>query len=346
MPRWRSAATSRCAAPDGRRDRGRAVSDALVAAAALRRQHEARARAAARRRARCPRGAEKAQARLEQLASAGALLSRSLEEQTTLTAIGSVIVPDIADICRIDLLDKGGLLHPKLTHHVDPAREAALREFVRGHVALPTPGSFAWAVATGKTFRVNFEPSQLDSYAAQDLREFARDFNVRAVCVVPLVARGRTIGAMCALQAESGRRFSEADGALIVELAQRAALALDNVRLFGESREALREAEFANRAKDEFVAMVGHELRNPLAPIVTSLEVMARREGPANARERGIIERQVVHLSRMVDDLLDVSRVASGKIVLRRERVDLREVITRALELTDPVLRGRRRRPR
>jgi signal transduction histidine kinase len=236
-------------------------------------------------------------------------------------------------------------LHPKLTHHVDPAREAALREFVRGHVALPTPGSFAWAVATGKTFRVNFEPSQLDSYAAQDLREFARDFNVRAVCVVPLVARGRTIGAMCALQAESGRRFSEADGALIVELAQRAALALDNVRLFGESREALREAEFANRAKDEFVAMVGHELRNPLAPIVTSLEVMARREGPANARERGIIERQVVHLSRMVDDLLDVSRVASGKIVLRRERVDLREVITRALELTEPVLRGRRRPP-
>ena len=165
------------------------------------------------------------------------------------------------------------------------------------------------------------------------------------MCVVPLVTRGRTIGAMCALQAESGRRFSEADGALIVELAQRAALALDNVRLFGESREALREAEVANRAKDEFLAMLGHELRNPLAPIVTSLEVMARREGPANARERGIIERQVVHLSRMVDDLLDVSRIASGKVVLRRARVDLRDVITRALELTEPVLRGRRRPP-
>jgi CheY-like chemotaxis protein len=107
----------------------------------------------------------------------------------------------------------------------------------------------------------------------------------------------------------------------------------------------LREAEIANRAKDEFVAMLGHELRNPLAPIVTSLEVMARREGLANARERGIIERQVAHLSRMVDDLLDVSRIASEKVVLRHERVDLREVITRALELTEPVLRGRRRQP-
>ena len=150
---------------------------------------------------------------------------------------------------------------------------------------------------------------------------------------------------MCALQAESGRRFGEEDGALVVELAQRAALALDNVRLFGESRDALREAEVANRAKDEFLAMLGHELRNPLAPIVTSLEVMARRDGPAEARERRIIERQVAHLSRMVDDLLDVSRITSGKIELRRERVDLRDVIARALELTEPALQGRRRPP-
>ena len=322
-----------------------AVSDALVAAAALRRQHEAERERLLDAEREAHAGAERVQARLQQLVSAGALLSRSLEEETTLTAIGSVIVPDIADICRIDLLDKDGVLHPKLTHHVDPAREAALREFVRNHVALPTPGSFAWAVATGKTFVANFEPSQLDSYAAEDLREFARDFKVRAVCVVPLVARGRTIGAMCALQAESGRLFSEADGALIVELAQRAALALDNVRLFGESRDALREAEIANRAKDEFVAMLGHELRNPLAPIVTSLEVMARREGRTDGRERGIIERQVAHLMRMVDDLLDVSRIASGKIELRRQRVDLREVIGLALELTDPVLRDRRRPP-
>jgi signal transduction histidine kinase/ActR/RegA family two-component response regulator len=322
-----------------------AVSDALVAAAALRKQHEAERERLldAERAARA--GAETAQARLQQLASAGALLSRSLEEQTTLTAIGSVIVPSIADICRIDLLDKDGVLQPKLTHHVDPARETALREFVRGGVPTPVPGSFAWAVATGQTFLANFEPSQLDAYAEPELRAFARDFNLRAVCVVPLVARGRTIGAICAMQAESGRLFSEADGALIVELAQRAALALDNVRLFGESRDALRAAEVANRAKDEFVAMLGHELRNPLAPIVTSLEVMARRGGSIGERERGIIERQVAHLSRMVDDLLDVSRVASGKIGLRLERVDLRDVITRALELTEPVLSGRSRPP-
>nr|HET7859980.1 hybrid sensor histidine kinase/response regulator [Caldimonas sp.] len=319
-----------------------AVSDALVAAAAQRRQSEAERERLldAERDARA--AAERAQARLRQLVSAGALLSRSLEEQTALAAIGSVIVPDIADICRIDLLDKDGVLQRKLTRHVDPEREAAMREFVARHVSpSDSPGSFTWAVATGKTFLANLEPGDAERFTDPDFRSFVLDFGLGAACVVPLVARGRTIGAMCALQASSGRRFSEEDGAGIVELAQHAALALDNVRLFGESRDALRDAEVANRAKDEFLAMLGHELRNPLAPIVTSLEVMARRDA-APDRERQVIERQVAHLSRMVDDLLDVSRIASGKIELRRERVDVRDVVARALELTQPALQGRR----
>jgi len=323
-----------------------AVSDALVGAAAQRRQSEAERELLldAERQARAT--AERAHARLQQLVSAGALLSRSLEEETTLAAIALVIVPGIADICRIDLLDKDGKLQRKLTHHVDPAREREMLAFVSRNVSTPdSPGSFAWAVATGKTFFANLEPGDADKFTDPTFRAFVTGFRIGAACVVPLVARGRTIGAMCALQAESGRRFSEEDGALVAELAQRAALALDNVRLFGESRDALHEAEIANRAKDEFLAMLGHELRNPLAPIVTSLEVMARRDGPAEARERHIIERQVAHLSRMVDDLLDVSRIASGKIELRRERVDLRDVIARALELTEPALQGRRDPP-
>jgi signal transduction histidine kinase/ActR/RegA family two-component response regulator len=319
-----------------------AVSDALVAAAAQRRQSEVERERLldAERDARA--AAERAQARLRQLVSAGALLSRSLEEQTALAAIGSVIVPDIADICRIDLLDKDGVLQRKLTRHVDPAREAAMHDFVSAHVSpADSPGSFTWAVATGRTFLANLEPSDIERFTDPGFRSFVVDFGLVAACVVPLVARGRTIGAMCALQASSRRRFSEEDGAGIVELAQHAALALDNVRLFGESRDALRDAEIANRAKDEFLAMLGHELRNPLAPIVTSLEVMERRDARVD-HEREVIERQVAHLSRMVDDLLDVSRIASGKIELRRERVDVRDVIARALELTQPALQGRR----
>jgi PAS domain S-box-containing protein len=101
---------------------------------------------------------------------------------------------------------------------------------------------------------------------------------------------------------------------------------------------ARREAESANRAKDEFLAMLGHELRNPLAPISTALHLM-RLRGTANAdKERQVIERQVSHLVRLVDDLLDVSRITRGKIELKKERVELAEIAAQAIEMTGPLL--------
>lgn len=100
------------------------------------------------------------------------------------------------------------------------------------------------------------------------------------------------------------------------------------------------EAERATRVKDEFLAMLGHELRNPLAPIVTALQ-MLRLEG-VNTRAQGVLERQVEHLRRLVDDLLDISRITSGKIELRRERVDLATAVARATEMSRPLLEQRR----
>src|SRR5262249_20140503 len=93
----------------------------------------------------------------------------------------------------------------------------------------------------------------------------------------------------------------------------------------------------ASRAKDEFLAMLGHELRNPLAPIVTSLEIMKLRGDPAT-KERSTLERQVKHLVRLVDDLLDISRVTRGLIELHRERLALRDVINKAVEIASPLL--------
>jgi PAS domain S-box-containing protein len=106
---------------------------------------------------------------------------------------------------------------------------------------------------------------------------------------------------------------------------------------------ALREsAEAANRAKDEFLAMLGHELRNPLAPILTALQLLKLRGIDAAERERAIIERQVKHLVGLVDDLLDISRITRGRIELRREHVDLADVVARAVELASPLLEQQR----
>lgn len=106
--------------------------------------------------------------------------------------------------------------------------------------------------------------------------------------------------------------------------------------------DSLREAaETANRAKDEFLAMLGHELRNPLSPILTALQLMRLRGSDESQRERTIIERQVSHLTRLVDDLLDVSRIARGKVELKRETVEMAEIVATALEMTSPLLEQR-----
>jgi signal transduction histidine kinase len=136
------------------------------------------------------------------------------------------------------------------------------------------------------------------------------------------------------LAAETETLFARSDLAIAREAAERAAVltrALDRARL---------DAERATRVKDEFLAMLGHELRNPLAPMVTALQ-MLRLEG-VSSRFQGVLERQVTHLQRLVDDLLDVSRITSGKIELRKEHVEIATIVQRALEMSRPLTEKRR----
>jgi signal transduction histidine kinase/DNA-binding response OmpR family regulator len=109
-----------------------------------------------------------------------------------------------------------------------------------------------------------------------------------------------------------------------------------------ELAKARRAAEAANRAKDEFLAMLGHELRNPLSPILTALQLMNLRGLTGAERERSIIERQVKHVVELVDDLLDVSRITRGKVQLRREYVDIADVVAKAIEMASPAIEERR----
>jgi signal transduction histidine kinase/DNA-binding response OmpR family regulator len=109
-----------------------------------------------------------------------------------------------------------------------------------------------------------------------------------------------------------------------------------------ELARARENAEAANRAKDEFLAMLGHELRNPLAPILTALQLMQLRGVQGAERERAVIERQVKHVVGLVDDLLDVSRITRGKVTLRRERLDIADVVAKAIEMTSPLIDERR----
>ena len=160
-----------------------------------------------------------------------------------------------------------------------------------------------------------------------------RSLGLKSYICVPLVVSGNTLGVLTFATAESGRRYTEADLALAMDLAHRAAVAIENTQLY----QALREAD---RRKDEFLATLAHELRNPLAPIRNSLQIlkMPRVDAATVERSRDMMERQVQHLVRLVDDLLDVSRVMRGKIELRRERVELATVVARAVETVQPLV--------
>ncbi len=168
---------------------------------------------------------------------------------------------------------------------------------------------------------------------AEQLAMF-RTLDLRSWMIVPLIARDHILGAMTFVVTESDRRYGPDDLALAEAVAQRAAIAIDNARLYQDALGARADAEAANRLKDEFLAMLGHELRNPLGAISNAVHILDRVEdarGQSATQAREIIARQVGHLSGLVDDLLDVGRVMTGKIKLDRSPLDLHEAAGRAL---------------
>ena len=163
-------------------------------------------------------------------------------------------------------------------------------------------------------------------------RRISRDLT-QAAAEAEAIAGGRN-------PSRAGSRVTELQR-LSDALAQSAALLETRQRERDEqvtrANAARAEAEAADRAKDQFLAMLGHELRNPLAPALTAIHLMKIRRGADTTRERDIIERQIRHMTRLVDDLLDVSRLRRGAIELRRERFELSDAVARALEMTSAV---------
>ena len=139
-----------------------------------------------------------------------------------------------------------------------------------------------------------------------------------------------------------GVRWIRATGQAFFDTAGQPERMIGTVSDITDHKLARQNAEAASRAKDAFLAVLGHELRNPLSPILTALELMKLRGDRAFAHERSVIERQVQHMVRLVDDLLDVSRIARGKVELKRRHFEIATVIERSIELTSPLFEQRR----
>jgi GAF domain-containing protein len=245
------------------------------------------------------------------LAEAGRMLSASLDTETLLKTIGRVVVPDLGDLCLVDLVDERGILRRIVAGYGGNVDERVALGLERFPPDPATPRSPVIDVIRSGHAQVldSIDDKLLERTTCGDEHlALWQSAAVKSAVLVPLVARGRVFGALSVMKQRAAHHYQTADRSLFEELAQHAALALDNAELY-------QKARLASRARDEMVSVVSHDLRNPLNVITRSL-ALARREQLAPNLQRIVerVDRSVDQMLRLINDLLDVARIENGTL--------------------------------
>lgn len=272
------------------------------------------------------------------LVEAGTVLASSLDFHQTLASLVQLIVPRLADWCLIDLLESDGSLRQTAVAHVDPKKAQLARDLRRRYPPDPDEPHVIWRVLrSGRAEYLSAIPDL--ALVSRDRRTYdlLRQLGTESHMVVPLIARGRTIGVISLIAGPSGRRYHADDLALAEELARRAALAIDNGRLY-------HEAQAAIELRDEFLSIASHELKTPLTTLLGHTQALRRRLQRAQTlserdqRAIRVIEEQALRLNKQIATLLDVSRLQMGQFYMDRQPVDLCALIRRVGEEIEPTL--------
>jgi PAS domain S-box-containing protein len=293
-----------------------------------RRSEEARIREQARRFA-----AEAAQQRATLLADVSTFLTSSLENPITLSKLIHFLAPALSDWCIVYEMQASGHFRPVEVAHGDPVKVELARRLLTASNVDPDRHWIARVLETARAQLVNEvaeEEIALLATRAEDL-DVLKELGVESLMLVPLLSVGE-IKAVIALVGTALRRFGPADLNLAEDIARRAALAMDNVRLY-------REAHHANRAKDEFLATVSHELRTPLNAILGWTRLLREEtlDKATVTRALETIERNGRSQAQLIEDILDASRIITGKLRLISEPVELVSVVRAALDTVRPV---------
>jgi len=264
------------------------------------------------------------------LAEATTRLSSSLDLNTTLESTARVVAEHMADYCLVDVRseDGQGLVRVAAVAR-EPGTQPQLEELLRLSPTTHPQAPLSKVLESGQAVLVSeVTGAMVDEASIDALHEKAlKLLRPRSVMMVPLIARERSLGVLSVVSQDPARRYSEHDLALLEDLAWRAALAVDNARLF-------QRAEQAVRARDEFVAIATHELRTPLSALNLQLVALQRAvdAGQAPTPERlkyslVTAQRQTERLEQLVNHLLDVSHISTGRLELEREEVDLSAMV-------------------
>ena len=272
------------------------------------------------------------------LARAGEILSTSLDSATAFSAVAQLAVPVVGDYCALDLLRDDNTFE-RVEFVIADERLREVAEALKRYPPRPTSESPAMqAIRGGVPLMARDCPPEVLDRSAQNAehRALLGRLGVQSYIMAPLTARGRTLGLISFGTLSPARRFDERDLDLAVEVARRAALALDNARLY-------RLAQEANRLKEEFLATLSHELRTPLNALLGWTHMLKHRSGDDEFRVRALdsIERNAQAQAVLIDDLLDASRITTGKLKVDAKPVDLHPVVAAAVEAIRPLARAK-----
>ncbi len=275
--------------------------------------------------------AEEAQRRSAFLAEASRLVAGTLNYEVTLAAVARMAVPFLADCCVFRLLDEDGATRVVSVAHEDASREGLVRELKQLSPDILTGADTV--LRSGRSFLSGWMGEGGGARAEEQLRRI-RELGFQSSMSVPLLARGHTLGVLTLVSARPGRVYGIADLALAEELALRAALAVESARLY-------REAEEAIKARDEFLSNASHELKTPCTSLRLGVQGLLQltRTKPLSQVPPAFVERvlenaerQLQHLSRLVDKLLDVSTLSSGQLQLGFKEMDLSALVRNVVE--------------
>ena len=280
--------------------------------------------------------AERARAAGQQrfLLDAGALLASSLEYELTLDRLAQLVVPQVADWCAVHLLDADDTVRRLAIAHRDPAKaELARQRPDRYPLDRDARHMVANVLRTGKPELFASVPDDVLVAAARDGEHLAllRSLGFSAYMCVPLTARDRMLGTITMVLADADRHYDANDLDMAEQLAARAAIAIDNARLYREAREAIR-------ARDQFLSIASHELKTPITSLIGYTDLLlrrARRDGSLSERDERavrIIGEQAGRLNRLIVALLDLSRIETGQLSIERGAVELNTLTQRLIQ--------------
>ncbi|MEP6492714.1 MAG: ATP-binding protein [bacterium] len=255
------------------------------------------------------------------LAEASRILAGSLSDQTMLADLARYCVPTISDYCSIHLADEDGTIRREETAHYDPAKQRAVRALVKRYeYRVDGPGVIPDVMRSQKpTVAPRLDIVSVRANAADDeVAQLIDEVGPTSFMAVPLMARGRSFGAISFTMTDSGRVFGPEDLELSMELGRRTAIAIDNALIYRTSLALRLEAEAASNAKSDFLAKMSHEIRTPINAMMGYAELLEMGiAGPvtdAQAKQLSRIRSSGDHLTALVNEILDLAKIEAGQM--------------------------------